>query len=84
MRDPASADLVPDHLYLRSFSAINKEQVAVDRYHLAGRVPVKRRHRGIIAKDRDSEHGRIYKFTIDFDFNNSSKTAQRLLDASVI
>jgi hypothetical protein len=65
VRDPASPDLVPDHLDLRAFAAINEQQVPVDGNDLAGRVTVKSWYRRVVAEDRDSEHERIYKFSPD-------------------
>jgi hypothetical protein len=56
VRDPASPDPVLYHLDLRSFPTIDQKIISVHRYHLAGRVTVKRRNGRVISKDSDSEH----------------------------
>ena len=44
MRYPAAADLVIDHLYLGTFTAIYQEIEAIEGYYLAGRVAIKCRY----------------------------------------
>jgi hypothetical protein len=51
VRDFTSPDPVSYHLNLSSLAAINKEQVAIHRYHLAGWVTVKCRNGRVISKD---------------------------------
>jgi hypothetical protein len=50
------ADLVIDHLDLGAFATIHKKVLAIQCYHLAGRMSVKCRYSGVISKDRDCEH----------------------------
>ena len=58
---PAPADLVVDHLYLGTFSAVDEEIKAIQGHDLAGRVAIKSRYGGVISKDGDCEHKLKYE-----------------------
>jgi hypothetical protein len=63
MRDLTPADLVIDELNLSTLAAIHEVVIAVDRYHLAGRVTVECRNCRIITEDCNSEHERLVCLT---------------------
>jgi hypothetical protein len=56
MGDPASPDLVTDHLYLCAFAAIDKKKIIVHRHNLAGGVAIKCGYCRVIAENGNSEH----------------------------
>ena len=56
MGDLSAPDLVIDHLNLGAFSTIHKKVLTIQRYYLAGRMPVESRYSRIISKNCYCEH----------------------------
>jgi hypothetical protein len=76
VRDLASPDLVPDHLYLRPFAAVNKKKIAIHCDDLAGWMPIKSRNCRIVSQDGYSEHARNYDFGICTITRNAAASVQ--------